>query len=1033
MAAMRAVAVAAGLAAAPALAASQPAPQGMAQYVSPAPSGMLERARRMMAAGNYGGAVDELRTLLLSGAPMDADVREQCDYMLARSVYERGEEGCVALLEDFASRYPASARTPEVRLMTADHYYFAHEFGPAARIYSEADIDGLDSKSRALYTFRKGVSLTKAGEFGKARQAFGSLLSDSGWRQRARFYMAYIEYLGGDYDKAYDGFRLAAGEGLEAADTPARRQVRRSGDVARRGPYVPTGFEAGYYMAQIEYLKGEYRDVVDHGRSLMMKQPVPELIPEMNRIVGESYFKLGEPDMAKGFITNYMDECQAEGKTPAETAVYTLGAILYAEGDFDGCLREMERLTSGYSELAQSAYLYIGQCNMKQGDPSAAAMSFRKAYDMTFDRKVSETALYNYVAASVSGGKVPFGSSIPVLESFLSSFPRSRFAPKVEECLATAYWHEKDYASAMASIERIAEPSAEVLAAKQKVAYELGAERLAGGDAASAEKYMRMAAGMGRYDREIALQSRLWLAEALYAQGKYAQASKGYADFLDGQPRGDNRTLALYGLGYSLYMEKKYAEAARRFRQALDASPALAAPLKTDATIRLADCLYYCGDARSAIDSYSAAIDAGAADADYALLRRAMTHGSAGDQEAKIADLKRLRQRWPQSKWAAQALLEEGLACSDLGDARGAAAAFELLAEEWPQSAEARKGMLNLAITRHASADEEGAAEAYRQLIRRWPTSEEARMAGDDLRRIYASRGALPELARWLAGVPGAPQLDTDEMERLAFDAAERALNDDASDTRRLEAYVEDYPDGRYLAQALYDLAEVRHEAKDYEGALAAAGSLIDRRPDSRQAPAALLLKAGILEKRLGRKAEALEAWRGLLRRGGADYSADACAGIMRTTGDPAEAVEYARRLRNSGGITAEQADEATLHEALALIAGGDARQGRDMLRALAEVPASESGARAAVELGESLLGSGSLKDAEKVLSAFTDEGSPHQYWLARGFIALADVYHAQGKTYLGREYLESLRQNYPGAEKEIRQMIDSRLKNWKK
>lgn len=93
MAAMRAVAVAAGLAAAPALAASQPAPPGMAQYVSPAPSGMLERARRMMAAGNYGGAVDELRTLLLSGAPMDADVREQCDYMLARSVYERGEEG----------------------------------------------------------------------------------------------------------------------------------------------------------------------------------------------------------------------------------------------------------------------------------------------------------------------------------------------------------------------------------------------------------------------------------------------------------------------------------------------------------------------------------------------------------------------------------------------------------------------------------------------------------------------------------------------------------------------------------------------------------------------------------------------------------------------------------------------------------------------------------------------------------------------------------------------------------------------------
>ncbi len=40
--------------------------------------------------------------------------------------------------------------------------------------------------------------------------------------------------------------------------TRLKRAVRCgvSGDVARRGPYVATGFEAGYYTAQIEYLKG---------------------------------------------------------------------------------------------------------------------------------------------------------------------------------------------------------------------------------------------------------------------------------------------------------------------------------------------------------------------------------------------------------------------------------------------------------------------------------------------------------------------------------------------------------------------------------------------------------------------------------------------------------------------------------------------------------------------------------------------------------------------------------------------------------
>ena len=62
----------------------------------------------------------------------------------------------------------------------------------------------------------------------------------------------------------------------------------------------------------------------------------------------------------------------------------------------------------------------------------------------------------------------------------------------------------------------------------------------------------------------------------------------------------------------------------------------------------------------------------------------------------------------------------------------------------------------------------------------------------------------------------------------------------------------------------------------------------------------------------------------------------------------------------------------------------------------------------------------------------FTDAGTPHQYQLAEGFIALADAYRGQGKTYLAKEYLQSLKQNYPGKEKEILNAINSRLKSWK-
>ena len=49
---------------------------------------------------------------------------------------------------------------------------------------------------------------------------------------------------------------------------------------------------------------------------------------------------------------------------------------------------------------------------------------------------------------------------------------------------------------------------------------------------------------------------------------------------------------------------------------------------------------------------------------------------------------------------------------------------------------------------------------------------------------------------------------------------------------------------------------------------------------------------------------------------------------------------------------------------------------------------------------------------------------------LAKGFLLLSDIYAKQGKTADAIDYLQSLRTNYPGKEKEIFDAIDSRLKS---
>lgn len=66
-------------------------------------------------------------------------------------------------------------------------------------------------------------------------------------------------------------------------------------------------------------------------------------------------------------------------------------------------------------------------------------------------------------------------------------------------------------------------------------------------------------------------------------------------------------------------------------------------------------------------------------------------------------------------------------------------------------------------------------------------------------------------------------------------------------------------------------------------------------------------------------------------------------------------------------------------------------------------------------------------KSAEKVLEDFAKNGTPHQYWLARGFILWADIYIRQGDDMQARAYLNNLQNNYKGDD-DITAMIENRL-----
>lgn len=998
------------------------------QYVASLQSvdagGYLHRAELMIKDGNYTGAIDQLRQFFeLDDFMKTPQMSADAEFLMAKSFYEQGNSKCLELLQEFISENPDSHYAPEARLLIGDYHFFNKEYSIAYNEYNKADFTVLDSSSVATYRYRKALSMVKIGLFDEARSEFEKLSTDSQYANASRFYLAYLDYAAGDYDKALQGFKSV--ETVGSSDSFSRSMP------AKNRQYIPTGLEAGYYITQIEFRQGKYNDVIEHGRSLLAKSPVTELMPEMNRIIGESYYRLGDENSAWVFLTNYFAD---ETVSHNISACYAMGVIEYNKGNYDEAVGYFTPVSEELTEQGQSSHLYLGQCAMLKGNSSAAAMAFEKAYRMGFDKKVSEAALYNYAVARTEGGRIPFDSSIDILEDFSKTFPKSEYAPIVDEYLATAYYNEKDYAHALQSINRISNPSEKVLTAKQKILYELGVEALSNGNNTQAIEHMTAAANMNRYDKAIATQANLWLGDAYYGLGEYAKAETAYRKFLVSASSSDkNRALAYYDLAYTEYMQNSFAEARKNFKNALNASPALPTKLKTDATTRIADCDYYTGNFSSALTGYASVISSDKASADYATMQHANMQGLLKNNDAKIQELNEMIATYPNSIWVPTAMLEKAQTYIELGNTQAAISSFEILVEKYPQSSDAREGLLQMAIALANSGQTTQAENAYKEVITRWPSSEQAQAANEDLRSIYASRGELDDYARFLRSIPNAPQIDDDQMERLTFEAAENDVTENADDIAKMQKYVEQYPNGKHLASALFYIADSHYSNKRYDDALAVLNELLLKRPDSQYAADALLRKAHIYENSSSKKSqEAVNVYRQLEQRGDAYNIADAYSGIMRNSQFATEQVEYANKLLSLSGLTTEETEEAIFFRAKAnLTLGNNDDAVEDFTTLIANVK-SEYGSKAAVELGMHYTVTLQFDKAEKILTDFIDEGTPHQYWLARGFIALADNYYAQDNKYVAVEYLKSLKENYPGDEQEIFEMINNRLNEWK-
>ena len=625
-------------------------------------------------------------------------------------------------------------------------------------------------------------------------------------------------------------------------------------------------------------------------------------------------------------------------------------------------------------------------------------MAFEAAATSSFDKQVKEAAMYNYALLIHETAFTGFGESVTIFEDFLNDFPNSKYADKVNDYLVEVYLTTKNYQAALNSIDKIKHPSTKILEAKQDILFQLGTQAFTNMELDKAVDLFSRAISLGAYNLESRNDAYFWRGESYYRQGEYNKAISDYRTYLNNtrQRNTDMYALAHYNLGYSYFKLKEYGEALNRFRQYVNLESNQQTPAYADAYNRIGDCLFHNRQFAMAEENYTRAAQLQPSAGDYSVYQKGFLLGLQKDYKGKISVMDRLIREFPESQYVDDALFEKGRS-------------YVLL---------------------------EKAAEAYKSVISNYPGSEEAKVALQDLKSVYIELNDINSFAAYANSLGGNVRFEVSEQDSLTYLAAEKLFmrGDNEGARRSLTNYLQTFPQGAFSSNANFYLASIAFAKKEQEEAKRLF-SLVLESGDTKFREESWARKAEIeyLDKDY---AAAMESFKHLqVVAENPENKEAAKLGLMRCaelTGQPQEALLAANDLLKEPKLSPEIMSEARYVRAKAYI---DLKQENKALADLKEISKDTRtihGAEAKYLLAQLYYDNKDDKNAETVLMNFIENGTPHQYWLARGFILLADIYIRQGDDFQARQYLTSLQNNYKGDD-EIAEMIEDRLGKLKK
>ena len=849
------------------------------------------------------------------------------------------------------------------------HYFFVNnEHEKAIKYFEKSAYNNLGNEQIASLKFELAYSYFYLKNYEMAKPLFDEIhqLPTNKYYLPSNYYFGFISYREKDYSTALLSFKIVE-------------------SLPDYNGIVP------YYIAEIYYFQNQPKEALFNALKAL-ENPNIFYKNDLELLAGQLYFEQQQYQKAIPYFETYITSSEKVSKE----ILYETSYSYYRTKAYTKAIEGFKQLSNENDSLGQNSMYLLGDLYLKSNNKSSARNAFQFSANNSSNKKQQEISIYNY--AKLSYELKYKDVALSEIKLFLSNYPSSEYQNDAKEILVNLLAGSDNFSEALSTYQSIKSPSPELQKVFPKILFGKASELLNEQKIIEAKEILQNITKDVNGGNIIPV-ANFWLGEIAYREQKFDDAINYIHKYLlNPQAQGEaNLQSANYILGYCFLKKQLYKQSLESFRQVTNSLKYSSNNIEQDSYLRTGDNFFMLKDYIAAKAIYDKVISLGLSESDYALYQNSLIAGIHNPDE-KVRELNTLEAKFPTSEYINDADFE--IANTYMAEEKFKDAIVYLNKVIAHSSNEVKpKAYLKLGLAWYNLNDNNTALLNYQKLLTEYPNSLESDLALENIKSIYIERNKPEDYIAILKKAGKA--ITTTEADSISFNAASTLYNngDCNNSISAFTNYIEHYPNGAFVTNANYFRSLCYFKNKDWKNALTGF-EIVANSINNKYVETATLQTAKLYYLEMQQYEKAKSYFNKLSQIASTpDNQLEALRGLVRSyyqTKDYSEASRVAKELLSKKNISTDDRSIANLVLGKSLETSQEYENAIIAFKLVSNINKGIWGAEARYEIAYCYYSIDNLASSEKSALDVIKENGSSDFWTAKAYILLGDIYSRQ-------------------------------------